>query len=111
MRKQASARQADILDVLQDCITPKTAYEILGALKSSEQGRAHRLESLEGFAPCRCDNAESLAVLAICEDCGSVEEHDGSPLIPNLHDIAGQTGFDANRQIVEIYGRCHTCTP
>ncbi len=126
MRKQAARRQADILHVLHDCEKPMTAYEILGELKAdepdiapptvyralaalTEQGRAHKLESMKAFVPCRCDHSESLPILAICEDCGSFEEHDGSSLIPDMRAIAGRTGFHANRHIVELHGQCQAC--
>ena len=75
MRKQAAIRQADILGVLSASDAPMTAYQILGQLQKNEpdiapptvyralsaltdQGRAHRLESLKAFVPCRCDHAD-----------------------------------------------------
>lgn len=126
MRKQASIRQADILTVLRGSEAPMTAYQILEQLKGEEpeiapptvyralaaltdQGRAHRLESIKAFVPCRCDHAESVPVLAICEDCGSVEEHDGSALLPQLTALTATNAFTADRHIVEIHGQCRNC--
>ena len=126
MRKQAALRQADILDVLRGRDGPMTAYEILGQLRMdepdiapptvyralaalTEQGRAHRLESLKAFVPCRCDHTENLPVLTICEGCGNVEEHDGGTLVSSLGTIARQSGFHAHRHIVEMHGKCHDC--
>ncbi|WP_322865121.1 Fur family transcriptional regulator [Aquicoccus sp. G2-2] len=126
MRKQAAARQTDVLSVLKACDKPMTAYQILERLQVSEpdiapptvyrtlsaltdQGRAHRLESMKAFVPCRCNHAESVPVLAICEDCGSVEEHDGSSLLPKLTALTDQNAFRAQRHIVEIHGQCCTC--
>ncbi|MBT8414091.1 MAG: transcriptional repressor, partial [Boseongicola sp.] len=85
MRKQAAVRQADILGVLKSSDAPLSAYQILEQLQESEpeiapptvyralaalteQGRAHKLESLKTFVPCRCDHNKSLPVLAICGD-------------------------------------------
>lgn len=126
MRKSAVARQDDVLGVLASNAKPMTAYQILEKLQVSEpdiapptvyrtlsaltdQGRAHRLESIKAFVPCRCAHAESVPVLAICEDCGSVEEHDGSGLMPKLTQITRQSTFAPARHIVEIHGQCKTC--
>ena len=126
MRKQAAARQTDILSVLKACDRPMTAYQILERLQVSEpdiapptvyrtlsaltkQGRAHRLESIKAFVPCRCSHVEGLPLLAICEDCGLVDEHDGSDLLPKLTALTDQNAFRAERHIVEIHGLCHTC--
>lgn len=126
MRKSADARQADILEVLKTCEKPMTAYQILEQLQRSEpdiapptvyrtlsaltdQGRAHRLESIKAFVPCRCNHAESVPVLAICETCGLVDEHDGSDLLPKLTELTDQNAFRAARHIVEIHGHCQRC--
>lgn len=126
MRKRADARQQDVLGVLKACAKPMTAYQILEQLQLAEpdiapptvyrtlsaltdQGRAHRLESIKAFVPCRCNHSESLPVLAICEECGLVEEHDGSDLLPKLTALTNQNAFNAHRHIVEIHGQCGTC--
>ena len=126
MRKRAAARQDDVLGVLNKCEVPMTAYQILEQLQVGEpdiapptvyrtltaltdQGRAHRLESIKAFVPCRCSHVESVPVLAICEDCGTVEEHDGSDLFPILSGLTDQNAFRAQRHIVEIHGQCGTC--
>ncbi|WP_299828261.1 Fur family transcriptional regulator [uncultured Roseobacter sp.] len=126
MRKRATARQDDVLTVLRGCEKPMTAYQILETLQADEpdiapptvyrtlsaltdQGRAHRLESIKAFVPCRCDHVESVPVLAICEDCGSVEEHDGSDLLQKLTVLTASSAFHPERHIVEIHGRCSTC--
>ena len=127
MRKQAAARQSEILGVLRSRDTPMTAYQVLEELQADEpeiapptvyralaaltdQGRAHRLESLKAFVPCRCDHEESVPVLAICDECGSVDEHDGGALLPKLATLIAESAFLAERYIVEIHGRCRACT-
>lgn len=126
MRKRAAARQTDVLGVLKACDRPMTAYQILERLQVIEpdiapptvyrtlsaltdQGRAHRLESIKAFVPCRCSHVESVPVLAICEDCGMVDEHDGSHLLPKLTALTDQNAFRAERHIVEIHGLCSIC--
>lgn len=127
MRKQAAVRQSDVLSVLSGQDKPMTAYAILDQMKLDEpdlaaptiyralaaltdQGRAHRLESIKSFVPCRCEHHAAVPVLAICEDCGIVEEHDGTPLLPKLSAISTQSKFTPTRHIVEIHGLCEGCT-
>jgi len=126
MRKQASIRQSDILGVLRSSKAPMTAYQILGRLQKDEpdiapptvyraltaltdQGRAHKLESLKAFVPCRCDHNQSLPVLTICEACGQVEEHDGGSLLPNLMSLVSASNFVPKRHVFELHGHCGTC--
>ncbi len=126
MRKQAAVRQADILSVLKASDAPMTAYQILEELQQkepeiapptvyralsalTEQGRAHKLESLKAFVPCRCNHDDSLPVLAICDQCGLVEEHDGGTLLAKLSKMVAQTAFEPDRHIVEIHGHCKKC--
>lgn len=127
MRKQAATRQSDVLDVLYEHDKPMTAYAILDQMKIEEpdlaaptvyralaaltdQGRAHKLESLKAFVPCRCEHRTSVPVLAICEDCGIVQEQDGTGLLSELSKISKQTSFKAARHILEIHGLCKDCT-
>lgn len=126
MRKQAAVRQSDVLEVLNDHDKPMTAYAILDQMKVDEpdlaaptiyralaaltdQGRAHKLESIKAFVPCRCDHKAAVPVLSICGDCGSVAEHDGSNLVHELSAISARSAFKATRHIVEIHGQCHGC--
>ncbi len=126
MRKQASKRQSDVLTVLRSFDKPMTAYQILEQLQAKEpdiapptvyrtlsaltdQGRAHRLESIKAFVPCRCNHAESLPVLTICDDCGSVDELDGSELLPSLNALVSDSAFHPQRHIVEVRGHCRAC--
>lgn len=126
MRKKAAVRQSDVLDVLKQHHKPMTAYAVLDHMKEREpalaaptvyralaaltdQGRAHRLESLKAFVPCRCDHAAAVPILAVCEDCGVVEEHDGTQLLSELSVISENASFKAARHIVEIHGRCRVC--
>lgn len=127
MRKQASVRQSDVLDVLHEHDKPMTAYAILDQMKRDEpdlaaptvyralaaltdQGRAHKLESIKAFVPCRCNHVAAVPVLEICGDCGSVQEHDGTALLTELSAISAQSSFNATRHIVEIHGQCQGCS-
>lgn len=127
MRKQAATRQSDVLNVLKKQAKPMTAYALLEQLRPdepslaaptiyrtlaalTEQGRAHKLESLNAFVACRCEHDASVPILAICDECGTVEEHDGAPILPKLKALEARSAFQATRHIVEIHGLCQTCT-
>jgi Fur family zinc uptake transcriptional regulator len=127
MRKQAAVRQSDVLDVLHEHDKPMSAYAILDQMKVAEpdlaaptvyralaaltlQGRAHKLESIKAFVPCRCNHTSAVPVLSICDDCGTVEEHDGTNLLQELSAISTQSSFTATRHIVEIHGCCDDCS-
>ena len=127
MRKQAAVRQSDVLGILHAQDKPMTAYAILDQMRRDEpdiaaptvyralaaltdQGRAHKLESIKAFVPCRCNHESAVPVLTICGDCGSVDEHDGTRLLTELSAIAAQSSFDATRHIVEIHGQCDGCS-
>jgi Fur family zinc uptake transcriptional regulator len=84
-----------------------TVYRALAAL--TDQGRAHKLESMKAFVPCRCDHDAAVPVLSICSDCGTVEEHDGTSLLSEMTALSAQTDFVAKRHIVEIHGYCKGC--
>ena len=125
MRRSGQERQADVLEVLRAQDRPMTAYQILEALKPgdpgiapptvyrtlsalTEAGQTHRLESLNAFILCRCEH-DAVPVLAICDVCGAVNEHDGSDLLPSFAALMTRTEFRAERHIVEIRGRCGDC--
>ena len=127
VRKKAAVRQNDVLRVLNSQDNPMTAYQILSRMVAVEpdiaaptvyraltaltaQGRAHRLESIKSFVPCRCDHSAAVPVLTICDDCGSVDEHDGTSLLPALQNISVKRNFKNKRYIIEIHGECQQCT-
>ena len=127
MRKDSIQRQHEVLKVLRRHGQPMTAYEILGELKNDEtalapptvyralsalvdSGRAHRLESLNAFVPCQCAHNNGLPILAICDDCGRVEEHVNKALMGRLAAITRGSGFRAQRHVVELHGICGSCS-
>ena len=126
MRKKSGVRQSEVMSVLVENPKPMTAYEILDKMKLDEhdlaaptvyralsaltdQGRAHKLESIKAFVPCRCNHKAAIPVLAICGECRTVEEYDGSVLLPKLSAISALSSFRATRHIVEIHGICQSC--
>ncbi len=76
--------------------TPPTACRALAAL--TKAGRAHRPGPMNAFAPCRCKAVAHTPVMAICDDCGTVEAH------AEAAEIDGP-----GRHVLEIHGRCGAC--
>lgn len=90
-------------------IAPTTVYRALNAL--SQQGRVHRLESLNAYMACQHGHQHEDSVLSICDDCGTVEESISPEVMDGLLELAGKSGFAPSRQVVEIHGTCADCVP
>ncbi|MEM8959023.1 MAG: Fur family transcriptional regulator [Pseudomonadota bacterium] len=100
----------DLLRDLQEAypkMAPPTIYRALSALV--EQGKVHRLESLNAFVACQCTHHDQAAILSICDDCGAVEETVAPKLLDQLTQLTKKSGFKAVRHIIEIHGRCASC--
>jgi len=126
MSKRGEKVQSDVLAVLRRRGGPLSAYEVLGEMRDSnpklapptiyralaalmERGRVHRLESMNAFIACQCDRHAQASILSICDDCGTVEESVAPGLIEELSSVAGQSGFQPARHVIEIHGLCASC--
>lgn len=90
-------------------IAPPTVYRALTALMNA--GRVHRLESLSAYIPSTSKAQDEAAILAICDDCGTVQENTPPDLVKTLSGILGKSGFEAQRHVIEVHGTCGTCDP
>lgn len=128
MATRGEVLQAQVMDALSGAEGPLSAYAILEELRSihpkiapttvyralsalSEQGRVHRLESLNAYMTCQHQDHPHDSVLSICDDCGTVEESIAPEVMAGLASLAGQSGFAPTRQVVEIHGTCAECVP
>ena len=84
-------------------------YRALNAL--TEKGVIHRLESLNSYTLCQCEEHVHEAILSICDDCGSVEETVAPEVLKTMASVLGKSGFEPSRHIVEIHGTCADCGP
>ncbi len=115
-----------VLEMVLAADGPVKAYDLLGQLRD-EQPRAapptvyraldfllenhfiHRLETLNAFVSCFHPHHQHQGQFLICECCQSVTEfHDGQ-IDRQLDDAVRRHDFEARRQVLEIYGRCHNC--
>jgi len=128
MSKRGEAMQADVLAVLRRVGRPASAYDVLDALRPDHpkiapptvyralaaltgDGRAHRIESLNAYVACACAGHRQAAIMAICDDCGGVEENIAPDIVAELSSVAGRSGFAAASHVVEIRGVCASCNP
>ncbi|MEM9139993.1 MAG: transcriptional repressor [Pseudomonadota bacterium] len=88
-------------------LAPTSVYRALAAL--SEQGQVHRIESLNAFVVCQHTDHGGSAIMAICDDCGSVEERVAPGLVKELSAEAAKSGFAPTRHVIELHGHCAAC--
>ena len=119
--------QSLVLEALRKAKHPVGAYELLDQLREHglraplqiyrtldqliELKIVHRLESLNAWTLCCDAEHDSTPVFAICNDCGIVREYFDETLSSNIANISKQSGFVADRSIIEIHGRCDQCEP
>lgn len=124
-RRSAPDQDQLIVEALRDVGRPLSAYELIDQLKDKglsapptvyralnrliEDGRAHRLESLNAFVACRHPHHQGAAVFAICDHCGDVREFHAADAVERLDAAARATEFDVKAMTIELRGRCKTC--
>jgi Fur family zinc uptake transcriptional regulator len=85
-------------------VAPPTVYRALKGLEAA--GAARRIESLRAWTTA----AEgSPGVVAICDDCGSVQSVSAPEMFDRLSESLSATGFAETRHVVEVHGRCGDC--
>ena len=126
-KQMLTKNQSLVLEALRKAKHPVGAYELLDQLREHglraplqiyrtldqliELKIVHRLESLNAWTLCCDAEHDSTPVFAICNDCGLVKEYFDETLSSNIANISKQSGFVADRSIIEIHGRCDQCEP
>ncbi len=114
-----------VLTMLLESPRPVKAYDILPLIKASgvakpptlyrsldfliEMGLAHRIESLNAFAPCGHWRHGHEAIFLICERCGTVAELHASEVLKKLSRDIDSVGFRMRNAVVEVSGTCQVC--
>ncbi len=116
-----------VFSALKRAARPLTAYQLIDAVRASgisapptvyralarliEDGRAHRLESLNAFVACtHSHDSHGSTVFMICDDCGSAEEFTDHAIAERLDERARETGFRPKAAAIEIHGSCSACS-
>ncbi|TAN31138.1 MAG: transcriptional repressor [Castellaniella sp.] len=122
-------RQSIVLDALSHHAGPASAYALLeylqgaSGLKAPQQiyrvldkllelGLVHRIESLNAFVACdqpHHDHTRGLILLAICDQCGRVDESSDAAVERGLQRWASQHTFQMGGVSIEIHGTCGEC--
>ncbi len=108
-RRGKPASAYDLIDDLkpQGVKAPPTVYRALTRL--IEAGLAHRLESLNAFVACTHDGHQATVALAVCNDCGEVEEFESPEVTELLARWASSVDFGMEETTLELRGRCSAC--
>ncbi|UOM33238.1 Fur family transcriptional regulator [Acuticoccus sp. I52.16.1] len=114
------------LTVLRSATGPVGAYDVLGALRAArptaaaptayrtlakliDKGLAHRLESLNAYVACCAEHDGTAPLFSICDDCGVVGELADPTVATHLAAAVQREGFEAEKQVIELHGRCAAC--
>lgn len=100
----------DILDSLNRAgkkAAPPTVYRALEFL--IEADLVHRLDSLNAFVGCPDPSSSHTGQFLICRACRSVAELDDADIYGLVQQKAGDLGFSAVHQMLEIQGLCRAC--
>lgn len=89
------------------CAAPPTVYRALEFLLA--HGLVHRIERLNAFVGCSHPGTAHAGQFLLCLGCGAAAELDDSSIDAALAAAAARLGFTAERQTVEIEGRCPAC--
>jgi Fur family zinc uptake transcriptional regulator len=88
-------------------IAPPTVYRALKHL--ADHGTVTRIESLNAYVLCQHPQEEHDCLFFICRDCGAAIEAPDGKISRLIRKEAETLGFDINRQILEIVGKCKDC--
>ena len=127
MTRRPGRMQQAILEVLRQHGQSQSAYALLGHLRKdhpslaptsvyralaalTDNGTIHRIESTKAFVACTHGTHTDGCLLAICEECGIVEEHVTPKLIDDVSAETAKSGFTPRRHVIEVHGCCAHCT-
>jgi Fur family transcriptional regulator, zinc uptake regulator len=124
-RSRPRTAKEDIYRVLSSAGAAMSAYKILDAVRPRgisapiivyralkllvQEGLAYRLESTNAYVARARPRCGGFPTLAICSDCGAVEELFDDLITHRLHDCTARRGFEITCKAIEIKGRCSSC--
>ena len=122
-----TALRRRVLELVWQSHRPLGAYDILGVLSSEdgrraapptvyraldfllEHGLIHRLASLNAFIGCNHPGQTHQGHFFICRQCGTAIEVAQPAIGAAILAAAGEVGFAAEGQTVEVVGLCAQC--
>ncbi len=99
----------EVLELLQRTgrTAPPTVYRALDFLQ--QLGLVHRIASLNAYVGCAHPGEPHDGQFLICTSCKSLAELDVPAISNAIEQCAADSGFEAQRQTVEIMGLCPSC--
>ncbi|TDF34459.1 transcriptional repressor [Alteromonadaceae bacterium M269] len=121
-----TSQREKVYSLLLDHESSVGAYELLDALKETEQsakpatvyraldfllefGLVHKVESSNAFIACHHFGCNHPVQFLICDKCGSVKEIQSEGLHETLDNQAKSEGFKVVKQTIEAHGLCQNC--
>jgi Fur family zinc uptake transcriptional regulator len=126
--EQWTAMRASVFDVLSSFDRPASAYDIAEAVSRREERRvaansvyrildlfvaanlAHRVESANAYVANQHPDCIHDCIFLICDKCGQISHLDDDKISSGVRSAAKANGFFTARPIIEVRGRCGTCT-
>lgn len=126
MQRQRGWVEDALSEVMCDHKRPYTAYELQDQLRGQNpkiaptsvyralksmlaHGKIHRIESLNAYVLCLHQEEYHDCIMAICEECGQVEEQLAPSVIGTVEATTSKYGFAPKRHVIEVHGSCATC--
>ena len=121
-----TAPRRDVLSLLLDADQPLAAYDLIAqmqalrgqthpptvyrALEFLEQvGLVHRISSRKAYVVCRSASHSHRPVFLVCRVCRTATEVSLREAETLLQDLARDGGFECERIVQEVHGRCRAC--
>jgi Fur family zinc uptake transcriptional regulator len=125
--EQWTALRAAVFDILRDFERPASAYDITELL-SRAQGRrvaansvyrildlfvasnlAQRIESANAFIANPHPGCHHDCIFLVCDRCGEATHVDDDAVAGRVRAAAQSVGFQPERPVIEVRGRCAAC--
>ncbi|GAA4222374.1 zinc uptake transcriptional repressor Zur [Sphingomonas endophytica] len=125
--EQWTAMRANVYAALSGFAKPASAYDIAEALSRSEGRRiaansiyrildlfvaanlALRVESANAYVANAHPGCRHDCIFLVCDGCGNTTHFDDDSLTGGLRTAARAAGFEAERPVIEVRGRCADC--
>ena len=125
--EQWTAMRAAVFEALAGFDKPASAYDIADAVSKSQGRRvaantvyrildlftaanlARRVESANAYVANAHPDCLHDCIFLVCDQCGSTTHLDDDKLARAIRGAAAQTGFNPERPVIEVRGKCADC--
>ncbi len=125
--EQWTQMRASVFRMLAANTKPASAYDIAEQLSRQDNRRvaansvyrildlfvaknlAKRIESANAYIVNTHPGCQHDCIFLVCDTCGATRHIDDDSISTHVRNIAGATGFDPARPIIEVRGMCENC--